>query len=367
MSAAIVLAALIAQAAAAPAPTAGKAAPAGAATAPSAAARAMSAPAAAAPAASAPAAPAAATTPLALPAGGSVSMDYLAADGHLVWVPAGNTGKVYVLDTATRQFRAVEGFATKKGRNDRLMGPSSVSAGKGYAYVGNRGDNSVCAVDAKTLEKKGCVTLPGMPDGTVYIGTTDEVWVTTPHEDAFQILDVKDGAAPKLAGKLDLKGGIEGYAVDMAKGVLYTNLEDGNKTLAIDVKSRKVTQTWATGCGEKGPRGLSLDPGRHLLVVACAVDGLVVLDTRDGKQKGHADAGEGVDNIDYDAKTKLVYAAAGRSERLTIAKLQDDGKLATATTARLPRGARVVVVDAAGTAFAADSEGGKLWVYESGK
>ena len=310
-----------------------------------------------------PAKPGAQTTPLALPAGGSVSMDYLAAAGKTVWVPAGNTGKVYVLDSGTKKFRSVDGFATKKGRGDRLMGPSSVSVGKGYAYVGNRGDNSICAIDEKTLEKKGCVTVPGMPDGTVYVATTNEVWVTTPHDDAFQILDVKDGKAPKLAGKLEVKGGIEGYAVDAGKGVFYTNLEDANKTLAIDIKSRKVMQTWTTGCGEKGPRGLSVDPARHLLVVACAADGLVALDTRDGKQKGKLEVGDGVDNIDYDAKTKLVYAAAGRSERLTVARLADDGKLTVETTAQLPKGARVVVVDAAGTAFAADSEGGKLWVF----
>src|SRR5207248_8112358 len=137
-----------------------------------------------------------------------VVMDYLAAAGTQVWIPGGNTGKVFVLDAATKQFRTVDGFPTKKGRGDRLMGPSSVSVGEGAAYVGNRGDSSVCAIDTKSLERKGCATVPGMPDGTFYVAPTKEVWVTTPRDSSIQILDVK--GAPKLAGKIDVGGQPEG-------------------------------------------------------------------------------------------------------------------------------------------------------------
>src|SRR5437868_6026957 len=83
----------------------------------------------------------AAATALPLPgAGGPVIMDYLAASGSEVWIPAGNTGRVFVLDGGTQKFRTIEGFPTRKGRGDRLVGPSSVSLGQGHAYVGNRGD-----------------------------------------------------------------------------------------------------------------------------------------------------------------------------------------------------------------------------------
>src|ERR1700682_3781073 len=107
---------------------------------------------------------------IALPAPPPVIMDYLAASAGQVWVPAGNTGKVFVLDVAAGTFRSVEGFPTKKGRNDRLMGPSSVALGQGHAFIGNRGDSKICAIDARTLEEKGCVEMPGAPDGTFYVG-----------------------------------------------------------------------------------------------------------------------------------------------------------------------------------------------------
>lgn len=96
-------------------------------------------------------------------------MDYLAAAGSQVWVPAGNTGKVFVLDGPGKPFRTIDGFATKKGRNDRLMGPSSVSLSTSTAFIGNRGDSSVCEFERGSLKKKSCATIPGIPDGTFWV------------------------------------------------------------------------------------------------------------------------------------------------------------------------------------------------------
>lgn len=301
----------------------------------------------------------AAPTALPLPATAPVIMDYLAADGARVWVPAGNTGKVFVLDGG--KFATVEGFATKEGRGGRLMGPSSVTIGDGVAYVGNRGDSSICAIDGKSLAKKGCVVLPSSPDGTFYVATTKEVWVTTPRDESLQILDVKDPAAPKLAGSIKLPGEPEGYAVDVEKGVVFTNLEDKNRTLAIDAKSRKVTSTWEPGCSEKGPRGLAVDPARGLLLVACT-DGVVSLDEKSGARKGRIDTGAGVDNIDY--LKQRVYVAAGQAEKLTVAEVAADGSFKAVASEKVGKGSRVVVATSDGTAYAADSTAGQLWVFK---
>ena len=51
--------------------------------------------------------------PVALPgAGGLVMLDYLAYDrrSRRLWVPAGNTGSVDVIDTTTDEIKRVEGF-----------------------------------------------------------------------------------------------------------------------------------------------------------------------------------------------------------------------------------------------------------------
>ncbi|MFN2549340.1 MAG: YncE family protein [Myxococcales bacterium] len=284
-----------------------------------------------------------------------VIMDYLATEGDRVWVPAGNTGNVYVLEKG--QFRTIGGFATKKGRGDRLMGPSSVTVGDGTVYVGNRGDQRIWAIDSKTLEKKGSVELPSTPDGTFWVATTKEIWVTTPRDNAIEIVD----PSMKVAGRIAIDSP-EGYAVDAARGIVYTNQEDKDKTVAIDARTRKIVATWESGCGKEGPRGLALDAGRGALMVACAVAGVNVLDTRTGARKGHVDVGEGVDNIDY--VKGLLYASAGRSEKAVVAKLDDDGRLEPVKTETVGKGCRVIVATPDGTGYAADSQGGQLWVIK---
>src|SRR5205807_4934986 len=83
--------------------------------------------------------------PGASPAG--ISMDYLGYDPatNAVWVPAGNTGSVDVVDAATKKVTQLSGFPTGEmgsGNRKRLVGPSSVTFGKGTAYIGDRFDSS---------------------------------------------------------------------------------------------------------------------------------------------------------------------------------------------------------------------------------
>src|SRR5262245_27556578 len=113
---------------------------------------------------------------IALPGGGpdGILMDYLVYDARTgaVWVPAGNTGAVDVVDTKSGEVKQITGFATqeveRRGRK-RRVGPSAASVGDGVVYVGNRGDSTVCAIDEKTLAKGACAKLDSMPDGVSYV------------------------------------------------------------------------------------------------------------------------------------------------------------------------------------------------------
>jgi len=298
-----------------------------------------------------------------------ITMDYLAYDavGDRVWVPAGPTGRVDVIDARTGRLRSVSGFETAliTGRDGkpRTIGPSAAAVGDGFVYVGNRAGSQLCVIDARTLERSGCITLPSSPDGVVWVAPTREVWVTTPRDSSITILDAKDGAHLKVAGRLELAHP-EGYVLDVARGLLYTNQEEEDLTVAIDVRRRAVVATWKAGCGADGPRGLALDAGRRQLVVACAAGSLRVLDAgHDGALLGTLKVGAGVDNIDYLAPSHRVYAAAGRAGTLTVAVLGEAGDLAHAWTAPAAEGGRVVVVDARGAAYVADSKGGRIIVF----
>ena len=296
-----------------------------------------------------------------------VGMDYLVCDHATgrVWVPAGSTGSVDVIEPTSNEIRRIVGFPTavmERNGKKRTVGPSSATIGEGVVYVGNRADSTVCAIDPRTLVRGACLKLESSPDGLAYVAATKEIWVTTPRDKSIAILDASTPATPVAKGKIALEGEPEGYAVDDQRGVFYTNLEDKDRTLAIDVRARKVTATWQPQCGEDGPKGLVVERASNFLVVACT-DHLVVLDAgHDGKQISRLDTGVGVDNLDYLDARREVYAAAGKAEKLTVARLEASGALtAIAVVATVP-GARNAVADANGNAYISDSKGGRILV-----
>jgi DNA-binding beta-propeller fold protein YncE len=299
-----------------------------------------------------------------------VYMDYLAYDrtNHRVWVPAGNTARVDVIDVTNGQVAQVEGFPTqemeRRGKK-RTVGPSSATVGEGVVYVGNRGDFTVCAVDAATLAKGACAKLESMPDGLAWVGSAKEVWVTTPRDKSIIVLDASAPGALSIKTKMSFEGEPEGYAVDDARGIFFTNLEDKDRTLAIDVKSHQVKSTWMSNCGEDGPKGLALDHALDFLFVACA-DKVKVLDAgHDGKELSMVATGDGVDNIDYlEAKHEL-YAGAARAAKLTVAVIDAQGKLAPKAVVATTDGARNAVVTDEGAVYLTDSKGGKILVVKT--
>ncbi len=304
---------------------------------------------------------------IALPgATGAVFLDYLAYEParDRVWVPAGGTGRVDVIDAKTEQLTPIDGFPTKEVERrgqKRLVGPSSATVGDGVVYVGNRGDSSVCAIDAATLAKQECVTLDASPDGLQYVAATKEVWVTTPRDKSIRILDASTPAQPVAKATIKLDGEPEGFAVDDQHGVFFTNLEDKDETLAIDVKTHEVTKRWPAKCGEDGPKGLAFDAAANHLLVVCP-DHLEALDASTGSVLGTLQVGGGLDAIDYAPARHVVVAAAGGAARVVFASLAPDGKLTELASAPTVKGARNAVAGASGNAFVADGRAGAILV-----
>src|SRR4029453_4762067 len=130
--------------------------------------------------------------PISLPgASGVVRLDYFAYDRSTgkFWVPASNTASVDVIDENSDAVSQVTGFKTGevelRGRKISL-GPTSVSIGDGVVYIGNRGDSSLCIIDARSLKRGECLEVApasagpaAAPDGVVYVAATRELWITT--------------------------------------------------------------------------------------------------------------------------------------------------------------------------------------------
>ena len=287
---------------------------------------------------------------------GNVSMDYIAYDSHTnsVWVPGGNTGAVDVVDAATGKVRQISDMPTKEveGRNGakRVLGPTAVSIGEGVVYIGNRGDSTVCAFDSTSLARMACGHLDSTPDGVAYVAPTREVWVTTPGDKSIRVLDSK---TLDQKAKLTFDGNPEGYAVDAKRGRFYTNMEDKDQTLAIDLKTQKTIATWNPACGKDGPHGLGLDAAAGHLFVACSTLAEVMDVGHDGAVLSKVNTGDGVDDIHYEPATHLLYVGAAREAKLTIARAEEKGQLTVVAQVPTPAGARNATVAKDGTVFLA--------------
>jgi hypothetical protein len=298
-------------------------------------------------------------------ASGPVTVDYIGYEPAppRVWVPVGDTGSVDVFDVQKATFTRIDGFKTVEREahgKKRMMGPSSVSFGPHVAFVGNRATSEVCVVDRASLQLGACVALPSPPDGIAYVSSASELWVTTPKDQSITVLDAtnEQNLQPKLVIKTE--GAPEGYAVDDARGFFFTNLEDKNRTLAIDIKAHSVKSSWPLECAN-GPRGIAADHTRRIVYVACT-NGVVVLDAEHGTTRRPLDTGDGVDNIDYQDSTSRLYVAAGKAGRLTVAHVDETGTpFVLSATATAP-GARNAVVDSKGTAYLVDPSAARLLV-----
>ena len=303
--------------------------------------------------------------PAQLPGEAPMSLDYFAWDASTgrLWIPGGNTGSVFALGGTDSKLTTVRGFQTSevtRGTRRVRMGPSSATVGDGVVYVGNRADSNVCAIDARTLELGNCLKLTiGTPDGIAYVAATKEVWVTM-HGHTLDILDVSDPRAPREKTTIALGASAEGYAVDEKRGVFYTNLEESAETIAIDVRTKKISTRWKPGCDDA--RGLALDAARGFLLNACSGRVITIDTNHGGKVLGAIDTGAGLDNIDYSPSKGLLYAAAGRAATLTIASVDDSGHFSKVAVIPTANGARGVVAGDGGTAYVADPANGKILV-----
>jgi DNA-binding beta-propeller fold protein YncE len=311
--------------------------------------------------------------PINLPgATGTIALDYFAYDRTTgkVWVPASNTGSVDVIDDATDAVSEVTGFATgeieRRGRKI-TVGPTAASVGDGVIYIGNRGDATLCVIDAKSHALQECLPVSAdkavTPDGVVYVADAREVWLTlrpkagdSAAAKSLEVFDVSDPRHLKQKTKIPLNGLAEGYAVDNQRGLFYTNIEEAGRTVAIDVRSHKVVAKWNLGSSDL--QGLALDNARRFLFVACG-DHVVSLDAgHDGKITDSITTGAGLDNIDYSADAKLLYAAASQAATLTVANVDDYGKFHLKMTVPTVKGARGVIAGRDETAYLIDPNHG---------
>lgn len=285
---------------------------------------------------------------------------YFDEAGKRIWVPAGSTGNVDVIELATGNVQPVTGFQVveMEEQKDRpVFGPSSLARGNGVVFVGNRGSSEVCTIDPLTLIRGGCTKVPARPDGLAYVDSTRELWVINGESHSITVFDASKPQDLVVTATLPLEGAPLGVAVDQQRHLFYTTLRDRDRALVIDVADKKVISNFDAGCGPGGTHGLVLDRERQFAIVACEAFVSVLDLPHGGKVVAHEPAGEDLSHLAYVESLHRLFAGSGKDAQLTEFAVTEDGKLVATRTSPTAHGAKVVVADSKGNAFIADPKG----------
>jgi hypothetical protein len=146
--------------------------------------------------------------------------------------------------------------------------------------------------------------------------------------------------------------------IDHRRGRAYGHA-DGGVTVAIDLATRAVVETWSNGC--ETPKGIALDADLGFLIVGCGEGELVSLDVDHGGQiRGQLTWGDGIDVLGYDPQRHRLYAPAGKTGSLAVVTVSSSGELRLVRAIATVSGAHCATTDGAGTVYVCDPAGGRL-------
>jgi DNA-binding beta-propeller fold protein YncE len=280
-----------------------------------------------------------------------------------VIVPAGRTGDLDLIDTATRQITIIGGFtAHAKFGGFHAQGVTSADAGAGMLFAADRDAMKLAVVDPRARKIVASAPLGAEADYVRFVPTTHEVWVTEPGAARIEVFSIpRDGVpTPVHSAYIAIPRGPESLVIDAKRGRAYAN-HWTDTTVAIDLASRKIAARWSNGC--KGSRGLALDDARGLLLVGCAEGALHVLELGAGKVVGGASSGDGVDIIAYNPRLSHAYLPGAKSATMAIVGISPAGAARLLGTVATAKYAHCAAADDRDNVYVCDPVRGRLLVF----
>lgn len=280
-----------------------------------------------------------------------------------VLVPGGRSGNLDLIDPVSHAVESITGFSEQKDyAGGHSEGITSVDEGSGFLFVTDRSSGKVNLIDPATKKIVANASLASEPDYIRFVSSTSEIWVTEPDNDRIEILAVSKTHPPVAlhTAFIEVKGGPEALVIDNQRNRAYTNLWN-DKTMAIDLKTRKITDSWTNGC--KG-RGLVMDQNAKLLFVGCSEGKAVALDlSSGGKLTSTISSGAGIDIIDYNPALRHLYLPGAKSATMDIVAVSQNGQLSLLKTVPTAEGSHCVVFDRHSGVYVCDPRQGRLLVF----
>jgi SAM-dependent methyltransferase len=279
---------------------------------------------------------------------------------HRVLAPLGRAGALALVGGSSASIVLIGGFSSEAGYDGgHDFGATSADAARGLVLVTDRTARTLSLVDPVKRSILSSAPLASGPDYVRSAGD-DQVWVTQPDSEQIEIFQLSSEQPPKAAavGAIKVPGGPESLVIDATRKRAYTHLWEG-KTVAIDLGTRAIVETWPNGCN--GSRGIALDEPAGFLLVGCAEGTAVVLDVKNhGAIVSKLSHGDGVDVIDFSPRLSHLYLPGAKSASLAVLGVSDQGALSLLGTFKTASGAHCVAADDQGVAFVCDPQGGRL-------
>ena len=268
--------------------------------------------------------------------GGTGGTDYLAAD------PA--TGRVYVSrGTHVMVVDGLTGAVVGDIPDTPRVHGIAFAPKEGHGFTTNAGDSTLTMFNLSDMAviRKVHIGIDGA-DGIMFDESTNLI-LSINHSHPMGTAVAVNAKTGEVVGTITLSGmAPEGGAPD-GHGEVFINIEDKNSIDVVDLKSMTVVTTWTIEPCD-GPTGIAYDRRMNRIFAGCSKKSVVV-DATSGKVVATIENGDGVDALGWDAAEKLIFLPAGRSGNITVVH-QDaaDRYTVTATVPTVP-GAKTIAVD----------------------
>ena len=318
------------------------------------------------------------STAVTIPGGeGGIGFDDLVYSSqlHKVLVPAGHTGKLYLIDPSSFTITSIGGFSSSavfvKGHD---VGTTSADEGEGFIFAADHGRHELDVVDPKSGAIVATAGLAGDADYVRYVEyqwpldqkkyyANREVWVTEPHDKQIEVFKFSEEDHPLLKALLliSVPAGPESLMIDHFRGRAYTNL--GPKAAAINLDSHIIVSTWSNGCGKS--RGDALDEQKGFLFVSCAEGKVAVFDLNKGnKEISNLITDPGADVISYNVKLSHLYLTSSKNATLSVIGVSAQGGLSLLAHVPANKRSHCVVGDDQNNIWVCDPLRGQLLRYK---
>ena len=314
-------------------------------------------------------------TAVAIPGGeGGIGFDdlFFSSGLHRVLVPAGHTGKLYLINPTTFEMTSIGGFSSsavmQKGHD---VGISSADEGDRFIFVADHGRQELDAVSIESGEILYTAKLAGDADYVRYViypfyelnmvPRHEEIWVTEPHDKQIEIFTFSGGPHPlRSLMRIPVPKGPESLMIDR-RGYAYTNL--GPNTAAISLASHAIVATWPNRCAKS--RGDALDEEKGFLFVSCGEGKVTVFDLNHGnKEISNLITDPGVDVISYNPKLSHLYVTSSKNATLSVINVSAQGMLSMLDQGQADIRSHCVVSDDQNNIWVCDPPHGQLLRYK---